>query len=158
MTEPVAFTPSYSCFFFRKNEAPSLTQFYSSETVSLTLPFFRRRARTFRPFLVLIRLRNPWSRFLFKFEGFRDVNDMIQFSFRPFSYELTILWVKRMIVKRIFCSPIVHTRIHLLGPLKKPASDVFVSFQQSRPPIWLFFPGASMDDGPEFINKPSLTG
>jgi hypothetical protein len=101
-TEPVALTPSYSCFFFKKNGGPSLTHFYSSETVSLALPFFRRRARTFRPFLVLIRFRNPWSRFLFKFEGFRDVNDMVRFSFRPFSYELTILWVNGMRVKRIF--------------------------------------------------------
>lgn len=114
MTEPAALTPSYSCFFFRKNGGPSLTPFYSSETVSLALPFFRRRARTFRPFLVLIRLRNPWSRFLFKFEGFRDVNDMMQFSFRPFSYELTILWVKQIRVKRIFGTPPVYTHIHSL--------------------------------------------
>ena len=101
-TEPVAFTSSYSCFFFKKNGGPSLTHCYSSETVSLVLPFFRRRARTFLPFLVLIRFRNPWSRFLFKFEGFRDVNDMVRFSFRPFSYELSILWVNGMRVKRIF--------------------------------------------------------
>jgi hypothetical protein len=58
-TEPDAFTPSYSCLFFKKNGGPSLTHFYSSETVSRVLPFFRRRARTFLPFLVLIRFRNP---------------------------------------------------------------------------------------------------
>jgi hypothetical protein len=112
--EPVAFTPSYSCFFFKKNGGPSLTHFYSSETVRRDLPFFRRRARTFRPFLVLIRFRNPWSRFLFKFEGFRDVNDMIGFSFRPFSYELSILWVNGMRVKRIFDSFTRYGRISSL--------------------------------------------
>ena len=99
-TEPVALTPSYSCFFLRKNENPPL--FYSSETVSRCRPFFRRRARTFLPFLVLIRFRNPWSRFLFKFDGFRYVSDMALFSFQPFSYELTILLVNSMRVKQNF--------------------------------------------------------
>lgn len=89
-------------FFFKKKRGPSLTQFYSSETVSRCRPFFRRRARTFLPFLVLIRLRNPWSRFLFKFDGFRYVSDMALFSFQPFSYERVILWVNRMRVKQNF--------------------------------------------------------
>jgi hypothetical protein len=45
-------------------------------TVSRTRPFALRRARTFRPCLVLIRLRNPWSRFRFSFDGCLYVNDM----------------------------------------------------------------------------------
>ncbi len=81
-----------------------LYRHHSSETVSFTLPFFRRRARTFRPFFVLIRFRNPWSRFLFKLEGFRDVNDMIHFSFLAFFHRLTILWVNGIRVKLIFHS------------------------------------------------------
>jgi len=94
--------PIILMFFFKKKRGPSLTQFYSSETVSRCRPFFRRRARTFLPFLVLIRFRNPWSRFLFKFDGFRYVSDMALFSFQPFSYELTILWVNSMRVKQNF--------------------------------------------------------
>lgn len=78
--------------------------------MSRALPFFRRRARIFLPFFVLIRFRNPWSRFLFKFEGFRDVNDMVQFSFRPFSYQLSILWVNGIRVKRIFGSFTCYSR------------------------------------------------
>src|SRR5262245_24496514 len=38
-------------------------------TVRRARPLARRRANTFRPFLVLIRLRNPCSRFFFRFEG-----------------------------------------------------------------------------------------
>ena len=51
-TDPLTFTPSYSYFFFKKNGKPSP---YSSETVKRCRPFFRRRARTFLPFLVLMR-------------------------------------------------------------------------------------------------------
>ena len=39
-------------------------------------PFARRRASTFRPFLVLIRLRKPCSRFLFRFDGRFNVTDI----------------------------------------------------------------------------------
>lgn len=38
-------------------------------TVNLARPLARRRASTLRPFLVDIRLRNPCSRFFFKFDG-----------------------------------------------------------------------------------------
>lgn len=45
-------------------------------TAKRARPFARRRARTFRPFLVLMRLRNPWSLFRFRFEGCLNVADM----------------------------------------------------------------------------------
>ncbi len=45
-------------------------------TVSRCRPLARRRANTLRPALVLMRLRNPWSRLRFKFDGCFDVNDM----------------------------------------------------------------------------------
>src|SRR5262249_21301498 len=38
-------------------------------TVNRARPLARRRAKTFRPFLVLIRLRKPCSRFFLRFEG-----------------------------------------------------------------------------------------
>lgn len=38
-------------------------------TVSRARPLARRRAITLRPFFVLIRFRNPCSRFRFNFEG-----------------------------------------------------------------------------------------
>src|SRR5215472_16548324 len=38
-------------------------------TVNRVRPLARRRAKTFRPFLVLIRLRKPCSRFFLRFEG-----------------------------------------------------------------------------------------
>lgn len=45
-------------------------------TVKRARPLARRRAKTFRPFLVLIRLRNPCSRFFLRFDGCWDVKDM----------------------------------------------------------------------------------
>lgn len=45
-------------------------------TVSRCRPLARRRANTLRPALVLMRLRNPWSRLRFKFDGCFEVNDI----------------------------------------------------------------------------------
>lgn len=42
---------------------------YSSETVSLALPFERRDANTLRPFALAILVRKPCLFFLFLFEG-----------------------------------------------------------------------------------------
>ncbi len=99
MAEPVFLTRSNSAVFVRKNERP-FPNYHSSETVKRYRPFFRRRARTFRPFFVLMRFRNPWSRFLFKFEGCRNVIDTGEFSFQAFSYEPVILWGRPTGVKR----------------------------------------------------------
>lgn len=78
MTEPFFLTRSNSAVFVRKNER-FFPNYHSSETVKRYRPFFRRRAKTFRPFLVLIRFRNPWSRFLFRFDGCRYVIDTEQY-------------------------------------------------------------------------------
>jgi hypothetical protein len=45
-------------------------------TVSLARPLARRLAKIFRPDFVLIRFRNPWSLFLFKFDGCLKVKDI----------------------------------------------------------------------------------
>lgn len=99
MAEPFFLTLSNSAVFVRKNERP-FPNYHSSETVKRYRPFFRRRARTFRPFFVLMRFRNPWSRFLLRFDGCRYVIDTEQVSFQSFSYERTILWGQPASVKR----------------------------------------------------------
>lgn len=99
MAEPLFLTRSYSAVFVRKNERP-LPNDYSSETVKRYRPFFRRRARIFRPFFVLMRFRKPWSRFLLRFEGCRYVIDTEHFSFQSFFHERCILWGRSACVKR----------------------------------------------------------
>ncbi len=44
-------------------------------TVNRARPLARRRARTRRPFFVLMRFRKPCSRFFFRLDGCRNVND-----------------------------------------------------------------------------------
>lgn len=44
-------------------------------TVNRARPLARRRARTRRPFFVLMRFRKPCSRFFLRFDGCRNVND-----------------------------------------------------------------------------------
>jgi len=62
----------------RRAKIPSRSpsQRRSAYTVKRARPFARRRAKTFRPFFVLIRLRNPCSRFFLRFDGCADVNDI----------------------------------------------------------------------------------
>ena len=45
-------------------------------TVRRARPLARRRAKTFRPFFVLMRFRKPCSRLRLRLEGCRNVNDM----------------------------------------------------------------------------------
>ena len=47
-----------------------------NQTVRRARPLARRRAMTFRPFLVLMRFRNPCSRLRLRFEGCLKVNDI----------------------------------------------------------------------------------
>ena len=47
-----------------------------TQIVSRTRPLARLRANTFRPPFVLIRFLNPWSLFLFKFDGSLKVVDI----------------------------------------------------------------------------------
>ena len=57
-----------------------------NQTVRRTRPFALRRASTFRPFLVLMRFRNPCSRLRLRFEGCLNVNDIADsFSRNHFS-------------------------------------------------------------------------
>lgn len=56
------------------NPAPERIRHY--QTARRARPFALRRAKTFRPFFVLIRLRNPCSRFRFNLEGCWNVKDI----------------------------------------------------------------------------------
>lgn len=57
-----------------------------NQTVRRARPLARRRAMTFRPFLVLMRFRNPCSRLRLRFEGCLKVNDIARsFSRNQFS-------------------------------------------------------------------------
>lgn len=80
---PSFFTRSISALCRRKRrrdvERPGISGIRPKDdryTAKRARPFARRRARTFRPFLVLMRLRNPWSLFRFRFEGCLNVADM----------------------------------------------------------------------------------
>ncbi len=86
---PNFFTRSISALCRRKRrrdeERPGISGIRPKDdryTAKRARPFARRRARTFRPFLVLMRLRNPWSLFRFRFEGCLNVADMqrLQYS------------------------------------------------------------------------------
>lgn len=55
--------------------ASTVTLQPAHHTVNRARPLARRRARTRRPFLVLMRFRKPCSRFFLRFDGCRNVND-----------------------------------------------------------------------------------